>query len=68
VNWRDRRAVLLLVLAVCTVLFAAGIGAAFLNRNHTTCDDGKDPVAQRGGVLGQVVVRCHDGQLVTLNN
>jgi hypothetical protein len=25
-------------------------------------------VAQRGGVLGQVVYQCHDGEIVTLNN
>ena len=41
---------------------------AFLNRNDTICSDGKAPVAQRGGILGQVIVRCHNGQIVTLNN
>jgi len=25
-------------------------------------------VAQRSGILGQVVYRCHNGQIVTLNN
>jgi hypothetical protein len=68
VNWRDRRKVLLLVLGVVAALFVAGIGAAFLNRHNTTCRDGKAPVQQRGGLLGQVLVRCHDGQIVTLNN
>ncbi len=67
-NFRNRRSVLLLVLGVCAALFAAGIGAAFLNRHTTTCKDRKTPVAQRGGILGQVLVRCHDGQIVTLNN
>jgi hypothetical protein len=68
VNWRSPRAVAILVGVVCLALFAAGIGAAFLNRHNKICDDGKAPVAQRGGLLGQVVVRCHDGQTVTLNN
>jgi hypothetical protein len=67
-NWRSPRAVVLLVGVVCLALFVAGIGAAFLNRHNKICDDGKPPVAQRGGLLGQVVVRCHDGQVVTLNN
>ena len=67
-NWRSPRAVVLVVGVVCLALFAAGIGAAYLNRHSKICDDGKPPVAQRGGVLGQVVVRCHDGQVVTLNN
>ena len=44
------------------------MGAAWLNRNNTICSDGKPPVAQRGGVLGQVVYQCHNGQIVTLNN
>jgi hypothetical protein len=68
VNWRNRRAVLLLVAAGCAALFVAGMAAAFLNRHHTICKDRKDPVAQRGGVLGQVVYQCHDGEVVTLNN
>ena len=67
-NWRDRRKVLLLVGAICAAVFVAGMGAAWLNRNHTICSDGKSPVAQRGGVLGQVVYRCHNGEIVTLNN
>ena len=67
-NWRSRRAVLTLVVAVCAALFVAGIGAAFLNRHDSICSDGKDPVAQRGAILGQVAYRCHNGQIVTLNN
>jgi len=68
VNWRNRRSVLLLVVVVCGALFIAGMAAAILNRHNKICSDGKVPVAQRGGVLGQVIVRCHDGQVVTLNN
>ena len=67
-NWRSRRSVVILVAVVCTGLFAAGIAASYLNRNAKVCEDGKAPVAQRGGLLGQVVVRCHNGQVVTLNN
>jgi hypothetical protein len=68
VNWHSRRAVLTLIAVVCAAVFVAGIAAAYFNRNSTICRDGKDPVAQRGGLLGQVVYRCHDGQVVTLNN
>ena len=59
---------LTLLAAVCAAVFIAGIAAAYFNRNSTICRDGRDPVAQRGGLLGQVVYRCHDGQIVTLNN
>jgi hypothetical protein len=68
VNWRSRRSVVTLVAIVCVGLFVAGMAAAYLNRHDKLCDDGKAPVAQRGGILGQVVVRCHNGQIVTLNN
>jgi hypothetical protein len=68
VNWRSKRYVLTLIAVLCAAVFVAGIAAAYLNRNKTICRDGKDPVAQRGGLLGQVVYRCHDGQVVTLNN
>ena len=67
-NWRSRRSVVVLLAAVCAAVFVAGIAAAYFNRHATICRDGKDPVAQRGGLLGQVVYRCHDGQVVTLNN
>jgi hypothetical protein len=56
------------VAVVCAALFAAGIATAYLHRHDKICKDGKAPVAQRGGLLGQVVVRCHSGQIVTLNN
>jgi hypothetical protein len=68
VNWRDRRTVLILIGAVCALVFAGGIAAAYLSRHNTICSDGKDPVAQRGALLGQVAYKCHDGQIVTLNN
>jgi hypothetical protein len=68
VNWHSRRAVLALIVAVCLALFVAGMGAAFLNRHDSICSDGKDPVAKRAAILGQVAYRCHDGEIVTLNN
>jgi hypothetical protein len=57
--------VLLLLGAVCLVVFAAGMAAAWNNRHHTICPDGKPPVSQRGGILGQIEYRCHDGSVVT---
>ena len=65
VDWHSKRSVLLLLGAVCLVLFAGGMAAAWNNRHHTICPDGKPPVAQRGGLLGQTVYRCHDGRVVT---
>ena len=41
------------------------MAAAFLNRHNTICRRQARPVAQRGGLLGQVDVRCHNGQVVT---
>ncbi len=67
-NWKSKRMVLLLVGAVCLVLFVAGMAAAWHNRDNTICNDGKAPVQQRGGLLGQVVYKCHNGQVVTANN
>lgn len=67
-NWHSPRSVLLLVAVVCVALFAAGIATAYLHRHDKLCKDGRAPVAQRGGLLGQVIVRCHSGQIVTLNN
>lgn len=67
-NWRSRRSVLILIALTCAAVFAAGMAAAFIHRHDTICSDGKTPVAQKGGLLGQVEVRCHNGQTVTLNN
>ena len=68
VNWRSKRSVLLLVVAVCGAIFVAGMAAAFINRHNSICRDGRDPVAQRSAILGQVAYQCHNGQIVTLNN
>ena len=67
-NWHSRRSVVILIAVVCGALFAAGMATALLHRHDKICKYGKAPVAQRGGLLGQVVVRCHSGQIVTLNN
>lgn len=64
----SKRAVLLAIGGICLVVFIAGMGAAWVNRDHSICSDGKPPVQQRGALLGQVAVRCHNGQVVTLNN
>ena len=67
-NWRNRRMVLILLGVTCAVVFVAGMAAAYHNRHHTICRDGRAPVAQRGGLLGQTEYRCHDGQVVTLSS
>jgi hypothetical protein len=68
VNWHSPRRVLVLVAVISVALFVAGIATAYLHRHDKLCHDGKTPVAQRGGLLGQVIVRCQSGQIVTLNN
>jgi hypothetical protein len=65
VNWHSKRSVLLLIGAVSLLVFAAGMVAAWGNRHQTICPDHKTPLQQRGGLLGQIVYRCHDGKLVT---
>jgi len=65
VNWRSKKAVLGLIGLVCAALFVFGMAAAWNNRHHTICPDGKPPVSQRGGILGQMEYRCHDGRVVT---
>ena len=64
-NWQSKRVVLLAIAGVCLVVFAGGMIAAWHNRHHTICPDGKPPVSQRGGILGQTEYRCHDGRVVT---
>ncbi|HEY6963457.1 MAG TPA: hypothetical protein VI408_16350 [Gaiellaceae bacterium] len=64
-NWHSKRAVLALIGAACVVVFVAGMAAAWNNRHHTICRDGRPPKQQQGGILGQVVYKCHDGQIVT---
>ena len=67
-NWRNRRMVLILLGVTCAVVFVAGMAAAYHNRHHTICRDGRAPVAQRGGLLGQTEYQCHDDQVVTLSS
>jgi len=65
---RDKRTVVLLIAVLAAAIFVAGMIAAFANRHDTICRDGKPPVAQRGGLLGQTEYRCHDGQIVTVSS
>jgi len=62
---RSKWQVLLVIGLVCLGTFIFGMAAAWHNRHHTLCRDGKAPVAQEGGLLGQTVYRCHNGQTVT---
>jgi vancomycin permeability regulator SanA len=64
-DWHDKRQVLFLILGVIALVMIAGAGAAWVTRNNTLCSDGKPPVAQRAGILGQGLYRCHNGQIVT---
>jgi hypothetical protein len=57
--------VLVAIGIVCLGVFVFGMAAAWHNRHHTLCPDGKPPTAQRGGLLGQTVYRCQDGKTVT---
>jgi hypothetical protein len=64
-NWRSKKAVLGLIAGVCALVFVFGMAAAWNNRHHTICADGKPPVHQRGALLGQIEYKCHDGSVVT---
>jgi hypothetical protein len=65
VNWRSKRQVLLLIVGAAVLLMLAGMAAAWYNRKNTTCSDGKPPLEQRGGVLGQTEFLCHNGKIIT---
>lgn len=60
-----KRSALLVIGAVCLAVFIAGMAAAWVNRHHTICSDGRPPVAQQQALLGQTAYRCHNGQIVT---
>ena len=57
---------LLLIGAVCLVVFVGGMIAAWNNRHHTICPDGKPPVAQRGGLLAVASVLGREFEVVAL--
>jgi hypothetical protein len=65
VNWRSKRTVLLAIFGLCLAVFLAGMAAAWVNRDNTICRDGRPPREQKGGLLGQTVYLCHNGQLIT---
>ena len=43
-NWQSKRFVLVVLGAACLIVFIAGMAAAWNNRHHTICSDGKAPV------------------------
>jgi hypothetical protein len=65
-NWRSKRQVLALIVGVVLLMMLGGMAAAWHNRDNSTCRDRKPPLEQRGGILGQLLLRCHDGQIVTI--
>ena len=64
-NWHSKKQVLLGIGAVCLVVFVFGMAAAWHNRHHTICPDGKPPKKQQNYLLGQTRYLCHDGRIVT---
>jgi hypothetical protein len=64
-DWHSKRHVLFLVLGAVLLVMIAGAAAAWVTRNNTLCSDGKPPVAQHAGILGQGLYKCHNGQIVT---
>ncbi len=65
IDWRSKKLVLVLIAGACAVVFVFGMAAAWHNRHHTICPDGKVPVAQLNDILGQTEYKCHDGRVVT---
>ena len=64
-NWQSKKHVLLLIGTVCLLMAIGGMAAAWHNRHHTICADGKAPAKQQSGLLGQTLYLCHDGRVVT---
>lgn len=63
---RDRRRVLLALAAAVIASFGAGVAYWIVaGRHHQVCSDGRPPVKQHSGDLGQVVYLCYNGQVVT---
>ena len=60
-----RRRALIVLAAVCAVIFIGGIAAAWFSRNDTICADGKAPTGQFNIGLGQTQYRCENGETVT---
>jgi hypothetical protein len=65
IDLRNRKLVLTGLAVIAVVLFAAGMVAAYQSRHDTICPDGKPPIAQRSGVIGQIEYLCHGGKTVT---
>jgi hypothetical protein len=68
VRTQQKRVVYVALAAALVVLFAAGVVTGYLGRHTAICPDGKPPTGQQDTGLGQVLFRCHNGQIVTSNN
>jgi hypothetical protein len=64
----QKRLIYISLAATLGVLFLAGLLAGYLDRHTAICADRKPPVAQQDTGLGQVLFRCHNGQIVTNND
>jgi hypothetical protein len=63
---RDRRRVLIGLALVIVALFGAGVAYWILaGQHHQICSDGKPPLQQQDQGMGQLVYRCHNGEIVT---
>jgi hypothetical protein len=65
---RDRRRVLLAIAVFAVITLIAGVGYSYQHRNDTICRDKLPPVSQNDDGLGQILYRCHNGQIVTNSN
>jgi hypothetical protein len=66
---RDRRRVLIGLALTIVALFGAGVAYWIVaGQHHQICSDGKMPLQQQDQDLGQIIYRCHNGQIVTGSN
>jgi hypothetical protein len=64
VTARDRRRVILAIATFVVVAMIGGGVTAWYHRHDTICADRKLPVSQKDYGMGQVLYRCHNGQIV----
>ena len=64
----QKRVVYATLAATLAVLFVAGLLAGYIGRHTPICADGKPPTGQQDTGIGQVLFRCHNGQIVTSND
>jgi len=66
VNQHQKRQFYVVLALTIVALFGAGVAYWIAaGQHHRICSDGRNPVAQRDDGMGQVVYRCHNGQIVT---